>query len=60
MNNPKILEKAKQICLGLGVILFLMAFTASGAPQQAAAAGMGCFMGIVSRICQAEPHHVSK
>ena len=60
MNNPKTLERAKQICLGLGILLFLMAFTANGAPQQAAAASMGCFMGIISRICQAEQHHLSK
>ena len=60
MNNPKTLERAKQICLGLGVLLFLMAFTANGAPQQAAAASMGCFMGIISRICQAEQHYLSK
>jgi hypothetical protein len=37
-----------------------LAFTANRAPQQAAAASMGCFMGIISRICQAEQHHLSK
>tara|TARA_X000001036_G_scaffold411653_1_gene424559 strand:+ start:162 stop:407 length:246 start_codon:yes stop_codon:yes gene_type:complete len=59
MNNPKTLETAKWICLGIGALLFLMAFTAGGYPEQAATAGMACFMGIISRICQAEQHNLS-
>jgi len=60
MNNPETLKKGKYICLGLGILFFLMAFTANGAPQEASAAAMGCFMGILSRIFQAEEHYLTK
>ena len=53
MNNSGIFKTIKNICLGLGILLFLSAFISAPA-EQAAAAGMACFMGIVSRICQAE------
>ena len=60
MNNPGTLKTIKNICLGLGILLFLLAFISEAAPAQAAAAGLACFMGILSRICQAEEHHLSK
>ena len=59
MSNPKTLENAKWAFLGIGVLLFLVAFNAGGYPEQAATAGMACFMGIISRICQAEQHNLN-
>ena len=59
-KKPTIFTIGKNICLVGGVLLFVMAFTQDGAPQQAAAAALACFMGIISRIFQAEEHHLSK
>jgi len=43
MKDPATLEKAKNICLVIAVLLLLMVFTVNGATQQATAAGMGLF-----------------
>tara|TARA_Y100000816_G_scaffold214329_1_gene159615 strand:+ start:2823 stop:3023 length:201 start_codon:yes stop_codon:yes gene_type:complete len=59
MNDPKTLGNVKWACLGIGVLLFLVAFNAGGYPEQAATAGMACFMGIISRVFQAEQHNLS-
>ena len=59
MNNPAILEKAKIICLIIGILYFLLGIFVDGAMNRQIAASMGCLMGIVSRIFQAEQHHLS-
>ena len=42
-----------------GIIIVVIGFTSSaGAPQEAAAAGLGCFLLILARLAQAEEHNI--
>jgi len=41
--------------IAVGLFIFGMS-SANGAPQEAAISAMACFIGIISRLCQAEAH----
>tara|TARA_B100000809_G_scaffold232164_1_gene247841 strand:- start:388 stop:534 length:147 start_codon:yes stop_codon:yes gene_type:complete len=43
MKDSATLEKAKNICLVIAMLLLLMVFTVNGATQKATASGMGLF-----------------
>jgi len=47
------------VIIAIGMFVVEMA-SATGAPQQAVAAGNACFIGILARLAQASGHHFDK